>query len=125
MKKILIAEDDEKHRKIIEITLMNEGFTLLFASNGVQAVEIADAENPDAIITRIRLPEINGLEIIERLKSKENTAAIPIIVLSSPEEETELQKDLGSSVRACLMTPFSPMKLLAHLDLALKENTDE
>jgi DNA-binding response OmpR family regulator len=125
MKKILIAEDDEKLRKIIEITLMNEGFTLLFAANGAQAVEIADTENPDAIITRTRLPEISGPEIIERLKSKGNTAAIPIILLSSTEEEMDMQKNLGSSVRVNLMTPFSPMKLLAHLDLALREKTDE
>ncbi|MDQ7824110.1 MAG: response regulator [Candidatus Eremiobacteraeota bacterium] len=120
MKKVLVAENDVITKKIIDVILMDDEFQVFHAENGPQALEIAQAELPDVIITRISLSEVNGLEIISSLKSEESTANIPVIILASIEEAKEVEKGLQQGARAHILKPFSPMKLYTHIDLAVK-----
>lgn len=121
MKKLLIAEDDAILRQVIEVILMNEDFELLYASTGSQVLEMASVELPDVIIAKLKLPEVSGLEVIQKLRSEETTSRIPVILISSNDEllENKQYKEYGAS--AYLIKPFSPMKFLAQIDLVLKE----
>lgn len=122
MRKILIAEDDEIIRKIIEVILMNDEYELLYATSGPQVLEMAGHERPDVIVIKSRLPGMGGLEVLQRLKSDLETATIPVILISSNDEPSEMRTSLEFGASAHLIKPFSPMKFLAHLDLAMKEN---
>jgi CheY-like chemotaxis protein len=122
MRKILIAEDDEIIRKIIEVILMNDEFELLYASSGPQVLEMAQHERPDVIVVKSRLPGINGLEVLQRLKSDLETATIPVILISANDEPSETRVSMEFGASAHLIKPFSPMKFLAHLDLAVRES---
>ena len=121
MKKLLIAEDDAILRQVIEVILMNEDFELLYASTGSQVLEMASVELPDVIIAKLKLPEVSGLEVIQKLRSEETTSRIPVILISSNDEllENKQYKEYGAS--AYLIKPFSPMKFLAQIDLVLRE----
>ena len=121
MKKLLIAEDDAILRQVIEIILMNEDFELLYASTGSQVLELAGTELPDMIIAKLKLPEVSGLEVIQKLRSEEATAGIPVVLISSNDEllDNKQYREYGAS--AYLIKPFSPMKFLAQIDLVLKE----
>ncbi len=124
MKKVLIAEGDEMFRRVIEVVFMNEELEIIYANSGSQAVEIALSENPDLVVTELKLPEMNGIELMERLKSEDVTANIPVIVMSSNDDDSHYHMSISSGARAYLVKPFSPMRFLAHLDLALKEREE-
>jgi DNA-binding response OmpR family regulator len=122
MRKVLIAEDDMILRKIIEVILIDGDFQLIYATSGAQVLEMAQAENPDVIVTKLKLPGVSGIELLQRLKSEEMTAHIPVILIGANEELPDMKQSLDFGATAHLTRPFSPMKFLAHLDLALREH---
>jgi CheY-like chemotaxis protein len=125
MKKVLIAEGDETLRKIIEITLMNESLTVLFATNGQQVIELARSEVPDLIVAETRLPMISGPELKNNLGLYEDTAHIPVILLTAGgETEGESEEGAPGESMSSVVKPFSPMKFLAHIYMALKNSNN-
>jgi CheY-like chemotaxis protein len=124
MKKVLIAEGDETLRKIMEITLMNEDFSVLFAVSGQQVIDLAQSEIPDLIVAESRHPMMNGPELIEKLKALDGTAHIPVMLVMAAEEEGERQDHSQGYSRGCLLKPFTPMKFLAYISLALKKSNN-
>jgi DNA-binding response OmpR family regulator len=97
-KKVLIAEDDLFISKTYAFRLGQEGFAIIMAKNGEEAVEKAIAENPDLILLDIIMPKKNGFEVLETLKTNKILKAIPIIILSNLGQETDIKKgmDLGA-----------------------------
>lgn len=121
MKKVLIAEDDEILREVIEVILMNEEFRLLYASTGPQLIELAQIEKPDVIVAKLKLPGLNGLEVLQRLKSEASTFGIPVILVGANDDPSDIKMCIESGASAHLVKPFSPMKFFAYIDLALRE----
>lgn len=89
---ILIAEDDEFSRKLVQAVLRPHGYRLLVADDGQQAVEIATRERPDLILMDMRLPELDGYDATRMLKSQPETASIPIVAMTAHALEEERQK---------------------------------
>ncbi|WP_322507091.1 response regulator, partial [Anaerolinea sp.] len=81
--KILVVDDDALMRLMVTKTLSTEGFEFLEAENGVQAVEKAIAHQPDLIIMDVNMPEMDGYEACQRIRSNPITSAIPIILVTS------------------------------------------
>lgn len=81
-KKILIIDDEPDIRDIVRFYLIEEGFSILEASNGHEGILKAQHEKPDAIILDIMMPGLNGFEVAKHLKDDPNTKDIPIIILS-------------------------------------------
>ncbi|MGL4572241.1 MAG: response regulator, partial [Clostridium sp.] len=80
MIKILIVEDEEKIARFIELELMHEGYKVIKTNNGRTGLEIAEGEDIDLIILDVMLPEINGLEVLRRIR---RVSDIPIIMLTA------------------------------------------
>jgi DNA-binding response OmpR family regulator len=112
--KILIAEDEEMMLKTMEFKLKKEGFQVVACSNGEEAMEKIASENPDIIVTDIRMPFVTGLDIVKRVKV-ELKLNIPIIVLSAVGlEKTVLEAfDLGAD--DFITKPFSPNELIVRV----------
>ncbi|EIA07821.1 response regulator transcription factor [Flavobacterium frigoris] len=112
--KILIAEDEEMMLKTMEFKLKKEGFQVITCSNGEEAMEKIVSENPDIIVTDIRMPFITGLDIVRKVKV-ELKMNIPIIVLSAVGlEKTVLEAfDLGAD--DFITKPFSPNELIVRV----------
>ncbi len=109
-KKVLIVEDEQMMLKALEFRLRKDGYTILVASDGKEALQLIDSEAPDAVITDLMLPFINGLEIVSYVK-KEVSKKTGVIVLSKVGlEKTVLEAfDLGAD--DYIAKPFSPNEL--------------
>ena len=76
--KVLVVDDEENIRKFLVITLKAEGHEVLSAANGEEAIEIAQSELPEAIFLDIRMPKIDGWEVLRRLRKNEKTRTRPL-----------------------------------------------
>jgi two-component system, cell cycle response regulator len=81
--KVLLIEDDIAAAEMYRLRLVSDGYTVVVAEDGAQGLEMAGSELPDFIYLDIRLPRIDGFEVIERLRANPETARIPVIILSN------------------------------------------
>ncbi|MCX6012022.1 MAG: response regulator transcription factor [Chloroflexi bacterium] len=109
---LLVVEDDKNMLEIINYNLSKEGYKVITASDGIQAIETARSKKPDIIILDIMLPKLDGLEVCRRLRYDLTT---PILMLTARAEE--IDKILGLEVGAddYMTKPFSMRELLARI----------
>jgi len=111
MVRILVAEDEKDILELIAFTLRFAGFDVLLAVNGIEAVELAVAEQPDLIILDVRMPRMTGYEACRQLKENPRTSTIPVVFLSAKGQETEIQQGLESGAEEYILKPFAPEEL--------------
>ena len=109
---ILVVEDDTAIRSLITTTLKAHDYRYLTAVNGESAVLEASSHNPDIILLDLGLPDIDGVEVIRRVRSWSN---LPIIVISARSEDTDKIDALDAGADDYLTKPFSVEELLARL----------
>lgn len=120
--KILIVDDETNIRELLRFNLAKAGYAILDADNGHDAVRFAKQENPDLMILDLMLPGLDGLEVCKQLKGHQNTAALPIIMLTAKDDE--IDKILGLELGAddYITKPFSPRELVARVKAVLRRN---
>ena len=84
--RVLLAEDDRFLRKAAETTLRRNGFTVLLASDGDEALRMARDQMPSIILLDMFMPKMQGMDVLRALKEKPETAAIPVIIMSNAGE---------------------------------------
>lgn len=109
---ILVVEDDMPVCNLITTTLKTHNYKYIVASNGENAIVEASSHNPDIILLDLGLPDIDGVEVIKRIRTWSN---IPIIVISARSEDTDKIEVLDSGADDYLTKPFSVEELLARL----------
>ncbi|MDY6911589.1 MAG: response regulator transcription factor [Chloroflexota bacterium] len=115
--KILIVEDDHTLLEVLRYNLDKEGFFLLIATDGVQALERARSESPDLIILDVMIPELDGFEVC-RILRKETT--VPILMLTAKEEEIDKVLGLELGADDYMTKPFSMRELKARIKAMLR-----
>ncbi len=110
--KILIVEDDRAVRNLISMALEMHEYPYLIAENGQSSLLEATTHNPDIILLDLGLPDIDGIEIIHKIRSWSNT---PIIVISARNEDSDKIEALDAGADDYLTKPFSVEELLARL----------
>ena len=118
MVKILIVEDEEKIARFIELELIHEGYEVVKANNGRAGLEIAEKGEVDLVILDIMLPEINGLEVLRRLRK---VSDIPIIMLTARDAVMDKVSGLDAGADDYITKPFAIEELLARIRTALKK----
>ena len=93
--KILIIEDDRYISKMYQLKLSLDGFNVQVAENGKIGLERVKDFGPDIILTDILMPEMDGFEVIESVKSDQETSKIPILIMSNLGQEDHIQKGLA------------------------------
>ena len=117
-KRILIVDDEQPVQRVLRHNLMKDGYEVLIAENGAQAIEMARVYEPDLILLDLNLPgEINGLDVCRRVRS---WTQIPIIVLSARSEEKLKVQALDLGADDYLTKPFSNEELLARVRACLR-----
>lgn len=98
-KKVLVAEDDNFLQKIYQKKLEHEGFTIITANNGIEAVEKTKSELPNIVLLDLMMPQKNGFDALAEIKNDPATKEIPVIVLSNLSQESDIEKvmKLGAS----------------------------
>ncbi|WP_332058574.1 response regulator YycF [Streptococcus canis] len=117
MKKILIVDDEKPISDIIKFNLTKEGYDIVTAFDGREAVTVFEEEKPDLIILDLMLPELDGLEVAKEIRK---TSHIPIIMLSA--KDSEFDKVIGLEIGAddYVTKPFSNRELLARVKAHLR-----
>ncbi|UCG11067.1 MAG: response regulator [Deltaproteobacteria bacterium] len=80
--KVLVVDDEQEIRNLLETILTGDGYEVIKASDGAEAIEFAERENPDLILMDITMPGMDGIEACKRLKGADNTRLIPIIIVT-------------------------------------------
>lgn len=121
-KTVLVVDDEIHIVHVVAIKLRNNGYEVITANNGAEALELAQQESPDIIVTDYQMPVMSGLELVKELRENEITKNIPVILLTarsfaiSKEEQNDLQ------ISRCLSKPFSPRELLGDIEDILHKN---
>ncbi len=103
MSKVLVIEDDSFLRGVLARKLKEEGFEVLEAKDGEEGLQKAQEESPDMILLDIVLPEMDGFEVLSRLKDNEKSSHIPVIILSNLGQPDERERGLKLGAVAFLI----------------------
>ncbi|AQR95376.1 response regulator transcription factor [Clostridium saccharoperbutylacetonicum] len=117
MVKILIVEDDEKLARFVELELVHEGYEILKADNGRTGLEIAENGQVDLMLLDIMIPEINGLEVLRRIRK---VSDLPVIMLTARDAVMDKVSGLDAGADDYVTKPFAIEELLARIRSALK-----
>ncbi|MDA0261285.1 MAG: phosphate regulon transcriptional regulator PhoB [Proteobacteria bacterium] len=117
---ICIVEDEPAQAEMLTYNLEKEGFRVVVADNGERALEVVDEIEPDLIILDWMLPEISGIEICRRLRSKPKTKQIPIIMLTARGEEADRIRGLDTGADDYVVKPYSPAEIAARVRTLLR-----
>jgi CheY-like chemotaxis protein len=120
-KKVLIVDDEEFVRQLIQIKLKFCGIETVEAGNGIEAIEKAASEKPDLILLDVMMPKMNGFEACQRLKAKPETAHIPIVMLTARGDPSAKERGENAGALEYLTKPFSPQKLAERVLEILKQ----
>ena len=120
-KTILVADDESHILHVVSLKLRNAGYRVVTARDGAEALEMAQAEHPDLLITDYHMPQLSGLELCQRLKADPATSGIPAIMLTARGYHLEPQDTERSGILRMLSKPFSPRHLLATVNEVLAQ----
>src|SRR4051794_10323478 len=121
-KTVLVVDDEKDIVDLITYNLRRNGYDVLAAFDGNQAVEIAQQKTPDLILLDLMLPGVDGTEVARRLKADSRTATIPLIMLTAKGEETDVVVGLTLGADDYVTKPFSMKILLARLNPVLRRS---
>lgn len=112
---VLVADDDAEVAALVAISLRRGGFEVITTANGSEALDEALAQRPAACVLDIMMPNLNGYEVVHRLKEDSHTARIPIVLLSARAGALDREYGLRIGADAYIRKPFPPQELRATL----------
>ena len=115
---VLIVEDEEKIGRFLELELLHEGYEVMKATNGREGLELAESGKADLVVLDVMLPELNGFEVLRRLRKKSD---IPVIMLTARDEVMDKVAGLDGGADDYMTKPFAIEELLARIRLVLKK----
>jgi DNA-binding response OmpR family regulator len=118
-KRILIADDDQRVINVITEQLNSSGYETISASNGIEALEQAQAQEPDMIILDILMPRMDGFQTLDQLRKYSN---IPVIILSTQTSDINKIKGLNIGADDYLIKPFNAEELVARLEAIFRRS---
>lgn len=117
--KILVVEDEPENRLLIGMILTTEGYQVIPAVDGADALARLASEPPDLILLDLMMPQMNGFEVLERLRADPTTAPVPVIVLTALAQERDIARAVSSGAQGYVIKPFEPDELLKRIGQAL------
>ena len=115
-KRVLVVDDEIHIVHVVAIKLRNNGYEVISADNGAEAFELACEEKPDIIVTDFQMPVMSGLELVEKLRQRDDTKDIPVIMLTARSFAISKEQQEDLQISSCLSKPFSPKELLGNIE---------
>jgi two-component system cell cycle response regulator DivK len=111
--RILVVEDNEKNMKLFRDVLGAAGYSTLEATSGGQAVELATEHRPGLVIMDVRLPHVDGVEALARLRADDRTASIPVLAVTAQAMHGDRERFLAAGFDGYLSKPLDIRELVA------------
>jgi len=108
---VLVADDNADILGLVKAILERSGYDVVAVSDGAQALASVDKCKPDLAVLDITMPEIDGLEVLRRLREDTKTSELPVVLLSAQAQEADVERGFATGASAYLRKPFSPRQL--------------
>lgn len=118
--KILVADDSSTVRRLVSARLVADGYEVIEAEDGEEALRLAISEAPDLVVLDKVMPKLDGLEVVRLLRDREDTRGLPIVMLTEKVGEEDVLDGLGVGVDEYMPKPFSPRELSMRVQRALE-----
>ena len=118
---VLVVEDDEGQREALTYRLRQQGYRVAAACSGKEALELALCERPQLVLMDLRLPDMEGFALCERLADDSITCGVPIIILSGMERPDIIRRSRSAGCQYFVRKPYDPNALLVLIESALNE----
>jgi DNA-binding response OmpR family regulator len=119
MTRILVVDDEPLYIRLLEINLRTEGYEVITATNGLEALELISSKNPDLVLLDLMMPKLDGVTTCERIRQFSN---IPVIMVTAKGEEQERVKGLNVGADDYIVKPFSATEVLARVRAVLRRS---
>lgn len=117
---VLVVEDEPAQREVLRYNLEAEGFRVVTASNGEDALLLVDEESPDLLVLDWMMPNLSGIEVCRQLKTRPDTRGIPVLMLSARSEEVDRVRGLETGADDYVVKPYSVLELMARVRAHLR-----
>ncbi|MBM3494449.1 MAG: response regulator [Armatimonadetes bacterium] len=124
-KKILAVDDEKAIVRLVQVNLEREGYQVVTAYDGREALEKVASERPDLVVLDVMMPYMDGFEVLQQLKKDPETRDIPVIMLTAKAQDADVFRGWQSGVDCYLTKPFNPMELKAFVKRVFKSIEDE
>lgn len=115
MAKLLVVDDEKQSRKLIALVLQRQGYDVVEAENGPEALELALQDPPDLILLDLMMPDMNGVEVTEHLRGSAATANVPIVMFTARGMVDDKVKGFAAGVDDYLTKPVHPAELTTRI----------
>jgi class 3 adenylate cyclase/CheY-like chemotaxis protein len=119
--RILVVDDNASNRDVLERRLMREGHQVVSTANGASALDLVAGQEFDLILLDLIMPEMNGFEVLRRLKAAEHASHIPVIMISALDEIDSVVRCIEAGAEDYLAKPFNPVLLRARISASLEK----
>lgn len=119
MSTILVVDDSKAMRQLIVYTLSQNQHNVIEACDGCTAMELAGNADVDIVVTDKNMPGMDGIELTKQLRMKGNTKSVPILMLTTQTNQSDIESGKEAGVTAWLVKPFEPGLLLTEVEKAL------
>jgi two-component system cell cycle response regulator DivK len=110
--RILVVEDNEKNMKLFRDVLVATGYRTLEATTGIEAVDMASEHTPDLVLMDIQMPDLDGVQALQRLRADSRTAGIPVLALTAQAMHGDRERFLAAGFDGYLSKPVDVRQLL-------------
>ena len=114
---VLVVDDEPGILRLIDLVLSNDGFRVISAENGLEALSLADQRRPDLVILDIKMPEMSGMEVMRRIRER---IRMPVILLTGQTQDENKVLGLESGADDYIVKPFNPSELSARVRAVLR-----
>ncbi|QDU38664.1 Response regulator PleD [Maioricimonas rarisocia] len=109
--RILIADDNQQNRELLEAYLADDGHDIFMATDGVETIDMAVSEQPDLILLDIMMPKLSGYEVCQQLKQDERTRDIPVLMVTALKEMGDIERAVAAGADDFLTKPVHRIEL--------------
>ena len=112
MRKILVVDDERHIVRLIQVNLERQGYQVVTAHDGKEALEKVASEKPDLVVLDVMMPYMDGFEVLRTLRRNPETAELPVIMLTAKAQDQDVFRGWPEGVDMYLTKPFNPQELL-------------
>jgi excisionase family DNA binding protein len=111
---VLIVDDDERVREYVRVNLEMEGYTVREAGSAEQGLEVLEEVSPDLVLLDVMMPEVDGWEMLRRVRERHGTDSMPVVMFSGKVDEGTAGEAAARGAQGFLGKPFDPQQLIEH-----------
>lgn len=116
---VLVVDDDPVILKLLTVNFELEGYEVLAATQGAEALEVARERRPDVVVSDIMMPVMSGIDLVLAMKADPDVAAIPVVLLSAKAQAADVRAGLEAGAADYVTKPFEPLDLITRVEAVL------